>query len=159
MYLGGFLLLTTANTLTAGLGRMASTSLYCKSFPLNRSETFPSNHSLTTTFCRRSVKEGWVRTNCQGPSNIYAFGPSKSYPPFPCLGLFNLGLFDKPGLDLLPESVGVTFDVDGRGAVQNPVQDGGGDHRVAEDLVPLREAPVRGQDTSKTRHEHLAPVC
>ena len=30
--------------------------------------------------------------------------------------------------------------------VQDPVQDGRGDHGIAEDLVPLREAPVRGQD-------------
>jgi hypothetical protein len=30
--------------------------------------------------------------------------------------------------------------------VQDPVQDGRGDDRVAEDLVPLGEAPVRGQD-------------
>jgi hypothetical protein len=32
--------------------------------------------------------------------------------------------------------------------VQDPVQDGRGDDGVAEDLVPLREAPVRGQDQS-----------
>ena len=30
--------------------------------------------------------------------------------------------------------------------MQDPVQDGRGDHGIAEDLVPLREAPVRGED-------------
>jgi len=30
--------------------------------------------------------------------------------------------------------------------VKDPIQDGRGDHRVAEDLVPLAEAAVRGQD-------------
>jgi len=30
--------------------------------------------------------------------------------------------------------------------VKDPVHDGRGDHRVAEDLVPLAEAAVRGQD-------------
>ena len=29
--------------------------------------------------------------------------------------------------------------------MQDPVQDGRGDHGIAEDLVPLREASVRGQ--------------
>ena len=69
---------------------------------------------------------------CQGSSNIYPFGSSKSPPPCPFLGLFDLGLFDEPGLDLLPEAIGVAFDVDGGGVVQDPVQDGRGDHRVAE---------------------------
>ena len=33
-------------------------------------------------------------------------------PPGLSLGLFDLGLFDEPGLDLLPEAVGVAFNVD-----------------------------------------------
>lgn len=67
-------------------------------------------------------------------------------PPCPCLGLFDLGLFDEPGLDLLPQAIGVAIDADGGRVVQDHVQDGRGDHRVAEDLVPLGEAAVRGQD-------------
>lgn len=63
MYFGGFLLLMMANTLTAGLGRSTSTSLYSNSSLLNRIESLPSNHSLTITFCRRRVNEGRVRTN------------------------------------------------------------------------------------------------
>ena len=50
MYFGGFLRILMANTLTAGFGRTISTSLYSRSFPLNRIETLPSNHSLSTTF-------------------------------------------------------------------------------------------------------------
>jgi hypothetical protein len=60
--------------------------------------------------------------------------------------ILDLGLSDKPGLDLHPEAIGVAFDVDRCGVVQDPVQDGRGDHGIAEDLVPLREAPLRGQD-------------
>jgi len=65
MYFGGFLRNLTAITLAAGLGRSVSTSLYSSSFPLNRIESLPSNLSLTTTFCRRNVNEGRVRTNVQ----------------------------------------------------------------------------------------------
>jgi len=53
---------------------------------------------------------------------------------------------DEPGLDLFLEPVGVALDVDRRRVVKDPVQDGRGDHRIAEDLVPLAEAAVRGQD-------------
>ncbi len=63
MYFGGFLLLMMTNTLTAGLGRTISTSLYSRSFPLNRSETLPSSHSLNMTFCRPRIYEGRERTN------------------------------------------------------------------------------------------------
>jgi hypothetical protein len=67
-----------------------------------------------------------------------------------CSWLFDFLRFpDQPGLDLLLEPVGVSLDVDRRRVVKDPVQDGRGDDRVAEDLVPLAEASVRGQDQSK----------
>lgn len=47
MCFGSFLRNFTANTRTTGLGRTVSTSLYSNSFPLNRIESLPSNHSLT----------------------------------------------------------------------------------------------------------------
>jgi hypothetical protein len=67
-------------------------------------------------------------------------------PPGPFLRFFSLGLSDEARFDFFPEPVGVALDVDRGGVVQDPVQDGRGDDRVAEDLVPLGEAPVRGQD-------------
>ena len=54
---------------------------------------------------------------------------------------------------MLGDQVGVVaqpiagaFDLDHDGVVQQSVQQGGGDDRIAEDLAPFREARVRGQD-------------
>ena len=60
--------------------------------------------------------------------------------------LFDFRLPDEPRLDLFLEPVGVSLDVDRRRVVKDPVQDGRGDDGIAEDLVPLAEAAVRGQD-------------
>ena len=62
------------------------------------------------------------------------------------LAFFNLGLSDEARFDLFPETIRVAFDVDRRRVMEDPVEDGRGDHRVPKDLVPLTEAPVRSQD-------------
>ena len=51
------------------------------------------------------------------------------------LGGIGEGRADEPGLPLLAETVGVAFDVDGGGVVQEPVEDGAGDHGAAKDLA------------------------
>ncbi len=60
----------------------------------------------------------------------------------------DLGLSDEARFNLFPETIGVALDVDCRRVMEDPIEDGGGDHRVPEDLVPLAEASVRGQDES-----------
>ena len=52
------------------------------------------------------------------------------------------------------EPIAVTFDVDDPGVMEEPVQDGRGDDRVAEKLLPVDEALVGGQD----RRALLVPV-
>ena len=52
------------------------------------------------------------------------------------------------------EPVAVTLDVDHPGMMEKPVEDGRGDDRVAEELLPVDEALVRGQD----RRAFLVPV-
>ncbi len=47
---------------------------------------------------------------------------------------------------VLPEAVACALDLDDDGVVQEPVEEGGGDDGVAEDLGPLGEAAVRGED-------------
>ena len=49
-------------------------------------------------------------------------------------------LRNQAGLPLLTEPVGLSFDIDGRGVVQDTVEDGTGDHRVTEDVAPGVEA-------------------
>jgi hypothetical protein len=53
---------------------------------------------------------------------------------------------EQAGLLLLPQPVAVALDVDGRGVMQQPVEDGRGDDLVVEDLAPVREALVAGDD-------------
>jgi len=47
---------------------------------------------------------------------------------------------------VLPESVAVALDVDDLAVVQQPVEDGGGDHGIPEELLPVGEAFVGGDD-------------
>jgi len=56
--------------------------------------------------------------------------------------LFSLGLSDEPGLNLFPETIRVALDVNRRRVMENPVENGRGDDRIGEDLVPLAEAAV-----------------
>ena len=58
----------------------------------------------------------------------------------------DFGLPDQPSLDLLLAPVGVALDVDRRQVLKDPIQDGRGDHRVAEDLDLLADAAVRGEE-------------
>src|SRR5207247_7336592 len=46
----------------------------------------------------------------------------------------------------LAQAVALSFEGDHGRVVDKPVDEGGGDHRVAEDLAPLLEAAVRGDD-------------
>src|SRR5438552_14094690 len=46
----------------------------------------------------------------------------------------------------LAEPVALALERDHGGVVDEPVDQGGGDHGVAEDLAPLLEAAVRGDD-------------
>ena len=44
------------------------------------------------------------------------------------------------------ETIAVAFNVDDLAVVQQAVQDSGGDHRIAEQLLPVAEAFVGGDD-------------
>jgi len=45
-----------------------------------------------------------------------------------------------------PQPVAVAFDVDHPAVVEQTIEDGGGDHRIPEDLLPVAEALVGGDD-------------
>src|SRR6187200_405762 len=47
---------------------------------------------------------------------------------------------------MLPQAVAGALDLDDDGVVQEAVEERGGDDRVTEDLAPLGEAPVGGED-------------
>jgi hypothetical protein len=47
---------------------------------------------------------------------------------------------------MLAQAVTGALDLDDDGVVQEPVEERGSDHRVAEDLAPLGKAPVGGED-------------
>ena len=47
---------------------------------------------------------------------------------------------------MLPEPVAVALDVDDPAVVKKPVEDGGGDHGIPEELLPVGEALVGGDD-------------
>ena len=49
-------------------------------------------------------------------------------------------------VDVAPQAVACSFDVHDDGMVQQPVQQGGGDHGVAEHLAPFGKAAVGGED-------------
>jgi len=75
------------------------------------------------------------------------------------MGLRRRGRHDVTSLFGLIEAVAleptaVVLDVDHPGVMQEPVQDGRGDHGVAEQLLPAAEALVRGQD----RRALLVPI-
>ena len=53
---------------------------------------------------------------------------------------------EQSGFAFFLQPVAFALDVDGGGMVQQPVQDGGGQDRIAEDLAPVDEALVAGQD-------------
>ncbi len=46
-------------------------------------------------------------------------------------------------------AVAATADVDDDGVVDEAVDDGGGDDLVSEDLAPVREATIRGEDDGR----------
>lgn len=56
------------------------------------------------------------------------------------------GATEEPGLPLLLEAVALAFDVQGGGMVQQPVEDGRRQDLVVEDLTPVDEALVGGED-------------
>jgi hypothetical protein len=66
--------------------------------------------------------------------------------PLLILVLFSLGLSDEARFDLFPQTIRVALDVDRCRVMEDPVKDGRGDDRIAENLVPLAEAAVGGQD-------------
>jgi hypothetical protein len=81
---------------------------------------------------------------CQQASNIH---PLRALNIHPLLRIdLDFGLSHEARFDLFLEPIGTAFDIDRRGVMQDTVQDGRGDHRIAEDLVPLGEAPVRSHD-------------
>jgi len=60
--------------------------------------------------------------------------------------LFKRGGGDETRVDLFLEAIGVALDIDRGGMMQDAVQDGRGDDRITEDLIPLTEAAVGGED-------------
>lgn len=56
-----------------------------------------------------------------------------------------LGGPQEPGPAFLFQAVALSFDVDGGGVVEQPVEDGAGDDGVAEDVAPGAEALVAGE--------------
>jgi hypothetical protein len=53
---------------------------------------------------------------------------------------------EQAGLLLLPEPVAVALDVDGGRVMEQAIQDGGGQDLIVEDLPPVDEALVAGDD-------------
>ncbi len=53
-------------------------------------------------------------------------------------------------LGVLAHAVAGALDLHDDGVVQQAVEQGGGDHRIAEQAAPFREAPVGGQDHGTT---------
>jgi len=51
---------------------------------------------------------------------------------------------------VLPEPVAVALDVDGLAVVPEPVEDGGGDHGISEEFLPVGKAFVGGDDGGAT---------
>ena len=49
-------------------------------------------------------------------------------------------------LGVLTQAVAGALDLDDHGVVQEPIEERGGNHRVAEDLAPLGKAPIGGED-------------
>ena len=60
--------------------------------------------------------------------------------------LLDFGLSNEPRFDLFLEPIRAAFDIDCGRMMEDPVQDGRGDDRITEDLVPLTEAAIGGQD-------------
>ena len=81
---------------------------------------------------------------CQPASKNDPFSALKNDPPLSLL--FDFRSPDESRLDLFLEPIRVSLDVDRRRVVKDPVQDSRGDDGIAEDLIPLAEAAVRGQD-------------
>jgi len=54
--------------------------------------------------------------------------------------------FDQPGFELLAESIALSFDVDGARMVEQAVQNGRRDDRIAKDLAPGAQALIARQD-------------
>jgi len=81
---------------------------------------------------------------CQGATKNDPLGALKIDPLFRVL--LDFGLSDEPRFDLFSEPIRVALDIDRGRMMQDPVQDGRRDHRITEDLVPLGEAAVGGQD-------------
>src|SRR5690606_4929354 len=50
------------------------------------------------------------------------------------------------GVAAVAQPIAFAADVDGRGVVEQPVQEGGGEHGVGEEFVPASEALVAGED-------------
>jgi hypothetical protein len=59
-------------------------------------------------------------------------------------GRFSLA--QEPCLAFFLESIAFSFDVEGGGVMEETVQDGGGQDLVVEDLPPVQEALVAGDD-------------
>ena len=53
-------------------------------------------------------------------------------------------------IGVLAQAVAGALDLDHHGVVQEPVEERGGDHGIAEDLAPLGKAPVGGEDHGAT---------
>ena len=75
-------------------------------------------------------------------------GDTRNWPTPSCgfVGVFErrAGLLQKAGAALFAQAVAVAADGDDVAVVQQPVEDRGGDHRIAEDGAPLADRPVRG---------------
>src|SRR5262249_33508485 len=80
----------------------------------------------------------------KGHPNFPTWGHRKF--PTPRLSGGGLDRLDEAGFELVLQPVGVAADVDGDGMVQDPVQDGRGDHGVAKDLAPAAEALAARED-------------
>ena len=83
--------------------------------------------------------------NCQGAPKFPQVSGHRKVPTPGVHVVASTGL-DEAGLELVLQPVGVAPDVEGDGVMEEPVEDGGGDDPVAEDLAPAPEALVAGQD-------------
>jgi Glycosyl transferase WecG/TagA/CpsF family len=92
---------------------------------------------------------------CAGAGVDFLAGVSRGSQISPGVGIENspprgsrrgLHGLEEAGLELLLQAVGLAADVQGDRVMEDSVQDGRGDHPVAEDLPPAPEALVAGQE-------------
>ena len=90
-----------------------------------------------------------IRPSVKGKPNLPTCGNRKL--PTPRASRRGLDGLDEAGLELVLQAVGLAPDVQGDRVMEDPIQNGGGDHAVAEDLPPASEALIAGQERARLK--------